>query len=318
MPFLKLGSPNVTLPLLSESLPYLDADFRKQMLFENPCKMFLMIRTLEIAIEAGMTPQILEAGYTEKGVEQLYQHCGDFLLYGKSDAQKRLEVGRQFVVSYTKAEWSAIFARDKLMLCDLGLVSAKDGDLRKAKLLSSSEQALNLLKWKQFRERPETIAHIIIPLVKKGDTYGRKFFRRLGELVEKPSKDFLDYLPQLMESKHRQLQMFLLDNWAKEWSVTVYEPPQKPELPPLYTFKNKALFDFLYELANKASELKRCTRYQAVQEMDENSLGMIWRRLGLRRPDTGIWGHVEWERNRRTLMTAKRLVIWDQKPSSGI
>jgi hypothetical protein len=318
VPPLKPASPNVTLPLLSESLPYLDADFRKQMLSENPRKAFLMIRTLENAIKVGMTQQILEVGYTEKGAHQLYLRCGEFLLYGKFDAQKQLEVGRRFFIGHTEAEWSVVFARDKLVLYDLGLISAKDGDLRKAKLLPSPEQVLNLMRWKQFREKPEVLAHVVMSVAKKGGSYGKKFFRRLGDLVAKPPKDFNEHLPQLMANERRQLQMFLLDNWTPEWSVTKPGSPQKATIPPLYTFKNKGLFELLNELANKATELNRRTRYQVVQEMDENGLGMVWRRLGLQRPNSGIWGRVEWERNRRTLLAAKRLVIWDRKRSSGI
>lgn len=283
------------------------------MFSENPQQLFLTICALEAVVKDGLAEDLCEILYTKTNLQEIYRRSGRFILHGNSNKQRELEVGRRAVLAHKVAEWSVIFAKDKLMLYDLGFIAAKDGDLRKARLLAESEQFLKLLQWKQFREKPEMFTQVILAMTKRGGSYAKRFFRRLGDLVAKPPKDFHEHLAQLMASQHRELQMFLLDNWAHECNLTVAGSLPAAKLPPLHTFKNKALFECLYELACKANELKKPSRYQVVQDMDESSFYMVWRRLGLKRSGKGIWEHVKLERSRRCI-TSSRLIIMDQKP----
>jgi hypothetical protein len=258
-----------------------------------------MIRTLEIAIKAGMSQQILEIGYTESAAQQLYRCCGDFLAQGKFDEQKQFDIGRQFLIRHTEAEWSVMFAGDKLMLRDLGLISAKDGDLRKAQLRRSPEQVLGLLRWKQFREEPAPILHIISHAIKVGDY---KFLRKLSEVVAKPAEHF-KFCPS---TPHQKFQSFLLRNWTRE-------PPDKNghPTPALYSFSDDGLLDYLQELHNMCRKRGQNSEYiDSVENMDSRGLRTVWERLGLIRIEHPVFHSAQAERTRRDLskLTGKLVV----------
>jgi len=71
----------------------------------------------------------------------------------------------------------------------------------------------------------------------------------------------------------------------------------------------------LHGIASKAAELGKQTEFDRILELDAQSFGMVWRRLGLKRSGTGYWAQVNVERTRRSGIIEK-LVILDKKPLS--
>jgi hypothetical protein len=253
------------------------------------------------AIEAGLLQGIVEMIHTKERAEWVYRLRGEFVLKGakrKRSAQEKLEIGRQSFLDYTKAEWSVMFATDKLILYKMGFISAKDGDLRKAVLLPSWRRTLNLCKWKVIRENPSQLASIILHAIKIGDG---KFLRRLGDAVAKPAQAF-DPKPK---TPHDKLQAFLLHGW-------INEPPDakgKPS-PAFAYFDHERLYDCLQGLWDVARERKGNTEYlDALGSIaDARSLRAIWERLGLIKANP-LFRSVEVDRSRRNLAPTGKLTV---------
>jgi hypothetical protein len=157
--------------------------------------------------------------------------------------------------------------------------------------------------------------HELVPQAQIGGKVAQKFFRRLGDVLAKPPTEIHEFMVGLQRDGHRQLQEFLLDNWATECCLTADGSRGSPKLPPLYTFKDRALIDCLAGLAERCRQLnKPAPRYRAAERMDEASLRRVWSRLGLKRPNSGLWEHIEWERCRGSLELGRRFIIWQNKP----
>lgn len=285
------------------------------MIAEDPAAAFRVGQALEIAIRSpNLVEVILQARYGEPGFEELCRKMGAFSRHPGGDPSQDVEAGKLFILEHTMAEWSCKIAEAKLLLLDLGFISARDGDLRKAELRPERDQALALLQLGAFRAKPEVVTHVLAGAIKEGGPGVAKFFRRLGDVLAKPAFVLPDNPPPAMCGSHRALQATLIANWAVETFVDPavpsfsarIEPGTKVDeasgiLPPLYTFSEGALFDYLTELASKKRDAGGSTWQAEVLKMNQESLNMVCRRLGLHRPQPALWFCVEWDTTRRAL-----------------
>jgi hypothetical protein len=205
---------------------------------------------------------------------------------------------------YTRAEWSVMFAADKLCLYRMGLVGAKDGDLRKATLFPPEKRALNLLRWKGVREKPAQIGLPILTerAIRAGDY---KFLRKLSEAVKQPAQQF-DPTPK---TPGERLQFFLLRYW-------VAEPPDKFGKPTgaLCTFSNDGLLDYLQSIQGIALECGKNTVFlDAVGNLDSDGLRMLRERLGLIQTEKPVFRSAHLQRFRRNRALTGNLVVSDWK-----
>lgn len=280
---------------------YWSAEDRKKQL-DQPNQFFQCIRILERAVKGGMTEQIFKVRCYEGRSEIMYADTGARILPKGTKAEQR-EAGRNALLEIARIKWSVEFALDKLALCKIGLIRPKkDGDLRTAELLPSQEQALNLFRWKRFRENPGLFEHIVLHAIKIGDS---SFLRRLSDTVAKPAREFH---PEPTSPRER-LQMFVLKSWQREARAKCGDPH-----PDLCEFTDDAMLAYLQEMLSKAQEVGRDTSYlDAVENMDSRSLRYVWERLGLVRLKRPMFQSVEWDNARRNLLKREKLLIRNWK-----
>jgi hypothetical protein len=270
----------------------------------NPISLFIHVESIERGCKPGDWRTIFEAAVGQAAAAELYSAAEKHLCGGS--AKQGAGEAIRFVLDDSRAQLSVKMALDRLWLVRVGFIAAPDGDLRRARLLSSQEQALNLLRWRAFRNRQVDSVHTVIhDAINAGDS---KFLRRLSDLIAQPPRE-IPVGPDTTDAGDR-FRFFLLGYWAREVKL-----PRGGFAPPLYTFTDVSLLEYLQLLHDKADGTPLERTIEAVMDMDARSLRTCRERLGLFRPGTGTWRHVtQPDRGRRTLEIGKVIRLFDHRP----
>ncbi len=265
----------------------------------NPIDMFTRAEAVEHAIKLHGWQLVFEASIGgQDRVAELYNAAGKHLAR---------EAAVQFVLDHFRAELSTRIAGDRLWLLRLGLVTAKNGDLKTARLLSAEDQALNLLRWRLFRARETAAIDFVVKrAIRNGNS---KFLRRLADLVAKPAQD----LPSRDSADTAdRFRYFLLEWWTREVKMA-----DGAIVPALYTFGDDAMLDYLLAFEENLHSTAAGASLEIVPTLEPRTLRTIWERLGLYRPGVGIWKRAELARP-RTLMAGKKLRLFDFRPQARL
>ena len=272
----------------------------------NPYKLFSCATALWMGLDQ-FSSLMFETMVDREKAREIYARAGQVICDGTNVSEaRRIEIGREAVQALEIADLSAKIALDRLRLFRFGLIEAPHGDLREARWKASHDQTIALLRWSSFRQNPPPGFDAIIRHAVKNGKHG--FLGRLADSVKTPAEKFRLPGPDSGDKKDR-LKWFLVTYWAVEVKVT------KGFSPPLYTFKDAALLEYLDFLAKKPSENNGPHVLDAVLELDVRALRQVWERLGLKRPTKGIWVKAGASVSRRNLMRmGNKVTLFNYRP----